>query len=109
MSRIAARLIAAIVLTLIVTGGECAAFCSAKACQTTLPPCHRHKNAPAGQAQACTLETAAVQPAATSVDLACCAVAIEAPRVDLTVGEVTPAAVPSPPHPDLLLSTVLRI
>jgi hypothetical protein len=109
MSRLAARLIAIVVLTLVVTGSQCADFCAVKACQTKVPPCHKHRNAPS--IKACTLETAAVQPpkAPVPVQLDIVAVAVQTASIESPLRPVHRSPLPLPPHPDLLSSVTLRV
>ena len=109
MSRLAARLIAVIVLTLVVTGSQCADFCAVKACQTKAPPCHKHRNTPT--IKACTLETAAVQPpkAPVPVQLDMVAVVVHTAQIESPLRHDRRPALPLPPHPDLLSSITLRI
>jgi len=109
MSRLAARLIAVIVLTLVVTGSQCADFCAVKACQTKVPPCHKHRNTPA--IKACTLETAAVQPpkAPAPIQLDAVGIALQTASIESPIRPVHRSQLPLPPHPDLLSSVTLRI
>jgi hypothetical protein len=111
MTRVAAKAFAVLVMTLVVTGAECAAYCPVKACQPKAPPCHRHQKQPASPSQGCAVETAAVQPPAApvSVDPVAQTVAIAAPDMVLAAGVIHRPAVLSPPEPDLLSSTILRI
>jgi len=107
MSRVAIKLIAVFVLALFVSGSECAVFCSTKACQTKVPPCHKQKQVSRTcmpEAAAVPSQTAPVGPEFAGLVPAAVTPALEPIRPVQDIADSSP-----PPRRDLLSSTVLRV